>query len=343
MESRMFFENEYMFNHYVSSHPQGDVLQTTHWGKLKSTTGWDYYPLAVVDQGQIQASALLLSRKLPIPTKRIFYSPRGPIFNSIEALQALIAAGKDLARQHGGILWKMDPPRVTGDPIWAQISPQLTKIDTGLDFAGVQPKFIMDLDITPSQDKILDNMKNKTRYNIRYAQRKGVRVVISKDRKDLEVFYPLLEETAVRDKFTIRSYEYFVNLWNYLVPPKLAQLFLVYHEGEPLGGSIAFRLGKRAWYVYGASSNSKRNLQATYALQWEMIRWAKGSGCHVYDFRGVSGDMNPENPLYGLYRFKEGFGAQIVEYVGEYDLPCSPVFYSLWKVGLPLYQRFQRK
>jgi len=342
VEAKLFDKHPDRFNHYVASHPAGDLLQTTYWGELKSHTGWQPLPIAVVESGQIRASAMILKRKVPMLGRCIFYSPRGPLFSSPTALEHLLEAVRDLAKTHGALFWKMDPALKKGDLAWTEFSQKLIEINTGLDFNGVQPKFIMELDIRPSLDTILNNMKHKTRYNIRYAERKGVTVHLSKSKSDLEIFYPLLEETAQRDKFMIRSFSYFEHLWDELVIPRTAQLFLAFHQNQPLGGAIAFRLGKRAWYVYGASSNVKRNLQASYALQWAMIRWAKGLGCTTYDFRGVSGDLNPENPLYGLYRFKEGFGAQLVEYVGEFDLPLSPL-YRLWNPALSIYNKVTRK
>jgi lipid II:glycine glycyltransferase (peptidoglycan interpeptide bridge formation enzyme) len=72
-----------------------------------------------------------------------------------------------------------------------------------------------------------------------------------------------------------------------------------------------------------------------YLIQWAMIKWAKRQGCRIYDFRGVSGDLDPESPLYGLYRFKTGFGASLVEYLGEYDLPFRPGLYRLWRKSEP--------
>ena len=347
MDTRLFYEHESVFNHYVAAHQHGDVLQTTHWGKLKGTTGWSYYPLAVFEKGTIQASALILTKRLPLPGRMLFYSPRGPLFSSPTALNALLRAGFELGRKEKAIVWKMDPPLVADDPIWHDccVEHNLIPIDTGLDFAGVQPRFIMDLDISRPLDSLLEAMKSKTRYNIRYAERKGVRIMRSSRRNELGIFYTLLQETAQRDKFTIRPLTYFESLWDNLVENKLAQLFLAYHDNTPLAGAIAFRLRGRAWYVYGASSSNNRNLQASHLMQWEMMKWAKGLGCKVYDFRGVSGDLNPEDPLDGLYRFKEGFGAQIKEYVGEYDLPIDTLSYPLWQKGLALHNwmRTQRR
>lgn len=343
LEARLFNKHPSIFNHYVASHPNGDVLQTTFWGDLKETTGWQPLALGITNRGQLQASALILKRPIPLRTGHsIYYSPRGPLFSNQAALAKLIDAVTDLARSERPILWKMDPAISSKDTIWNSLETPLHKNDTGLDFNGIQPRFVMQLDIRAPLETLLANMKSKTRYNIRYSERKGVKVTHSRDSADLEIFYPLLQETAVRDHFTVRSFEYFKNIWEHLIKQNVAQLFLAYHKNQPLGGTIAFRLGKKVWYVYGASSNYKRNLQASYKLQWEMIKWAKGSGCQIYDFRGVSGDLNPANPLYGLYRFKDGFGAHLVEYAGEYDLPLSNL-YRLWQPAMKIYKKIANK
>ena len=345
MQADILHKKEHLFNHYVAQHPQGDLLQTTYWGKLKEGSGWTYHPLAVLDQGQLQGVALLLIKKLPIPGQTLAYSPRGPLYSSPEAFQALIHAGTQLVRNEGALLWKMDPPLRVGDPVWNDMvqRTRLRKMDTGLDFQGVQPRFVMTLDLTPSLDTLLQRMKSKTRYNIRYAERKGVRVFLVKEMRQLDIFYTLLQETAVRDNFIIRPLSYFEDMWKQLVLSKVAQVFLAYHADTPLAGAICFRLGRKAWYVYGASSNENRNLQAAHLVQWEMIKWAKSLGCQIYDFRGVSGDLSPEHPLYGLYRFKEGFGAELREYVGEYDLPIKRGGYSLWRAGLGIHQRIRNR
>lgn len=336
MEALLLHGQDALFNHYVATHPHGDSLQITFWGQLKESSGWNYHPLAVRKGGVLQGAALILTKKLPYLPHTVAYSPRGPLYSSEEALVKLWEAGKELALAKGALVWKMDPPLPHPDPLWEKLTKQnnLQRQDTGLDFLGVQPRFVMTLDLRPSLDTILKNMKSKTRYNIRYAERKEVRVFIAKEKKQLGVFYTLLQETATRDGFTIRPLSYFEAMWDQLVQHKFAQLFLAYHHSTPLAGAILFRLGKRAWYVYGASTNENRNLQAAHLLQWEMIKWAKSQGCQIYDFRGVSGDLNPEHPLYGLYRFKEGFGAQLEEYVGEYDLPISRGGYLLWQRGL---------
>lgn len=339
METKLFLDNEDLFDHYIASHPRGDVLQTTSWGKLKAGSGWKYYPLGVSEQGKLTAAALILVKKLPLIPATIAYSPRGPLYSSPEALEKLLQGGAEFLKTERALAWKMDPALFEGDSTWSAIveAQGLKWIDTGLDFGGVQPRYVMTLDLGRSLDTLLNNMKSKTRYNIRYAMRKGVRVMPVKERAQLSVFYCLLQETAKRDGFSIRPLEYFDEMWEYLVENQLAKVFLAYYQGTPLAGAICFRLGSRVWYVYGASSNENRNLQASHLIQWEMIKWAKSLGCTVYDFRGVSGDLNPDHPLYGLYRFKEGFGAKLESYVGEFDLPIQRGGYILWQGGLALH------
>lgn len=338
METKLLWEKEDLFDHFVASHPKGDVLQTTKWGRLKASSGWNYHPLGAIENGMLRGIALILTKRLPLG-RTMAYSPRGPLVSSKEALDALFVAGTELLRKEKALVWKMDPPIIAGDPLWIGCvhKERLRFIDTGLDFAGVQPRHVMTLDLSTSLDTLMKNMKSKTRYNIRYAVRKGVRIVRVKERGLLDVFYCLLQETAIRDGFTIRPLAYFEDMWNQLMTHNLAQLFLAYHDNVPLAGAICFRLPHRVWYVYGASSNENRNLQAAHLIQWEMIRWAKSLGCRVYDFRGVSGDLNEANPLYGLYRFKEGFGARLETYVGEFDLPIHQGGYLLWQGGLAVH------
>jgi lipid II:glycine glycyltransferase (peptidoglycan interpeptide bridge formation enzyme) len=114
-------------------------------------------------------------------------------------------------------------------------------------------------------------------------------------------------------------------------------------EGQPIAGTLAFLFGDKAWYIYGASSNSHRNVMPNYLIQWSMIEWAKSNNCTMYDFRGVSGDLSEDNPLYGLYRFKKGFNGDFTEFIGEFDRPYSKFWYNFWSYAEPAYQKLIRK
>ena len=117
----------------------------------------------------------------------------------------------------------------------------------------------------------------------------------------------------------------------------MMKLFLAEHEGQALSGALLFLFGRWCVYSYGASSNEKRQLMPNYLMQWEMIRWARENGYQVYDFRGVSPSKNPtaDDHLAGLNRFKEGFGAQFVEYVGDFDRVLNPTWNFLWSSAMP--------
>jgi lipid II:glycine glycyltransferase (peptidoglycan interpeptide bridge formation enzyme) len=127
-----------------------------------------------------------------------------------------------------------------------------------------------------------------------------------------------------------------------MVPDK-ARIFLAEYDGRVVAGTLALILGQKAWYLYGASSNAYRNVMPNYLIQWRMIQWSKENGCALYAFRGVSGDLDESNPLYGLYRFKKGFNGEFTEFVGEWDMVYSPFYYLLWTRGMPLYYRGTRR
>jgi lipid II:glycine glycyltransferase (peptidoglycan interpeptide bridge formation enzyme) len=256
----------------------------------------------------------------------------------------LMGGIRKLAEDSGVVFLKIDPDLGAEEEEEVELLGELGFLeqDTGADFGGVQPKYVMRLDLRGrDKDELLADFHSKTRYNIRYAYRKGIDVNTSCEREQLDAFYELLQITAERDEFGIRSYDYFVYIWEHIIRPGLGKLVVAEHDGQPLAGAIAFRNGPRVWYVYGASSNEKRNLMPTYAVQWELICWAKELGCHTYDFRGVSGDLDPDNPLYGLYRFKKGFDAKMFELAGEFDLVYSTPWYWFWNTMEPLYRRFR--
>jgi len=333
------------FEQFVRSHPAGHVLQTPQWGEVKALTGWRPHCFWVKERGRPVASALVLERPLPVLGSPLFYSPRGPVadLSDTEVLGAMVGGVRRFARERGAVLWKVDPAVARTQAVSVRLSALgFRLIDAGQDFESVQPRFVMRLDLLGrSPDDILADMHSKTRYNIRLSSRRGVDVRIARDEGDIERFYSILRQTARRDGFAIRDLGYFTNLWKVLAGSGLARLFLAEYEGDLLAGAFCLHCSRRVRYLYGASSNDKRNLMASYAVQWAAIRWAKEEDCVEYDFRGVSGNTDPGHPLYGLYRFKQGFGADMVELAGEYDLVLRPLLYAAWRVGEPLYRRLR--
>lgn len=336
------------YNNFVKNHPKGHFLQLWEWGQVKRGMGWQPLPLILEEDGEIKASMLILKRSLPLPglKKCIFYSPRGPVADIGNRIicGALFEGASKAAKDHGAIFLKMDPDVPKSNTDFTQIlqACNFRKNETGLDFEGVQPGFVFRLDIRPSEEELLSNMHTKTRYNIRLAQKKGVQVRQAAGKEDLRKFYEVLVETAERDHFLIRGYEYFEMIWNQMELNGWAKIFLAEWEGNIVAATLALITGEKAWYLYGASSNQYRNVMPNYLIQWEMICWARENGCTLYDFRGVSGDLDESNPLYGLYKFKKGFNGEFTEFVGDWDTVYSPFFYFLWTRALPVYMKTTR-
>jgi lipid II:glycine glycyltransferase (peptidoglycan interpeptide bridge formation enzyme) len=251
----------------------------------------------------------------------------------------LAAELKTLALHHRALAVKLDPALDHTNELAhrALLGQGFNPVSSDEAVGGVQPKHVMKLDLTSSLDDLLASFHSKWRYNIRYAARQGVEVTADTTRADIEPFYRLLQETASRDGFTVRALSYFYDLWDILVERGMGRLFLAHADGQLLAGTLAFLLPPQAWYVYGASSNEKRNLMPNHAIQWAMIQWAHDNGCTTYDFRGVAPqiDGEPQGPLAGLNRFKAGFNAHYVEYLGEYEWVARPLSHWAFRKALP--------
>ncbi|MBW3624691.1 MAG: peptidoglycan bridge formation glycyltransferase FemA/FemB family protein [Armatimonadetes bacterium] len=335
------------WNAFAASCPGGDVLQSWEWGELKGRGEWIPIRLALREGNEIVAGMSLLKRALPIPGKSFLYASRGPLLRewTPERLHDLLAAAKDVARKHGAIFLKVDPA-LTDPRIAEMLRKEGFHAAGGEDgFGGTQPRCVMTLDLHPSEDEIFNNFHQKWRYNTRLAERKGITVKTDCAKDDLRTFYDLLKVTCERDGFLVRSYSYFEDMWDLLVPRGMGKLFLTYFEDQPLGGSFNTIFGPTFTYTYGASSNEHRNKMPNHLMQWTMIRWAKANGCTLYDFRGVSPrHVDPEHDkLAGLNQFKAGFGAEFVEYVGEFDLPLSPMLYRAWTKGMPMVRDMMKR
>ncbi|MDY6893080.1 MAG: peptidoglycan bridge formation glycyltransferase FemA/FemB family protein [Chloroflexota bacterium] len=206
----------------------------------------------------------------------------------------------------------------------------------------MQPQRTILVDIAPEPEDILARMKSKTRYNVRLAERKGVTVREGTER-DLDSFYDLMLTTAERDRFGVHSRAYYEAVYRLFVPQGIGRLLLAEYDGELIAGVMAFACGGKAWYMYGASGDAHRNRMPNYLLQWEAIQWARAQGSRTYDLWGVP-DENEEtlethflerhDGLWGVYRFKRGFGGRVVRYVGAWDYVYRPTLYWLYRRAL---------
>ncbi len=324
-----------LWNEAVARSSWSHVLQSFEWGEFKARYGWRPTRLLFEEDGQVRAVASVLCRQLPPFPLCVMYVPKGPLldYSDSQLLNCVLASLEKLARARRAIFIKIDPDvrleegRVI-EALWARgwrpSSEQIQFRNTIL------------IDLRQSEDELLAGMKAKTRYNVRLAARRGVKVRTG-SLGDLVLFYQMYTETSRRDGFIIRPFSYYHDIWGAFIGAGLARLFLAEYEGEPLAGLIAFRFGQRAWYMYGASTEKHRHRMPNHLLQWEAMCWAKSEGCTVYDLWGAPDVLSEDDPLWGVYRFKEGFGGQFVRHIGAYDYPVSRPLYWLYTVLMPRY------
>jgi hypothetical protein len=200
--------------------------------------------------------------------------------------------------------------------------------------AEIQPPSTVVLELSSDEDELLARMKPKTRYNIRLAEKKGVEVIEGTER-DLDLWYDLYRETSLRDRIALHDREYYRTLFRVHRASGTGglKLLLARAEGEVIAGIVMLIHENRATYLYGASSNRKRNLMPAYALQWYAIREAKSAGCLSYDMFGIPPDDDPAHPMHGLYRFKTGFGGTVLHRPGCWDYPLKPMIYRAYRAA----------
>ncbi len=321
------------YKEFLEGHERCNFQQSPEWARVKSN--WkNEVVLAEDSQGKIIGSLSILIRKMPI-FGNVMYSSRGPVcdIHNMEVLKQLTDGANELAKKYKAIVLKIEPDIESEDKIFRDIVTNLGyKIkDDAKDFKDeIQPRYVFRLDIKgKTEEEIMAGFKQKWRYNIRLATKKGVEVREG-TREDLKAFHKIMVETGARDGFIVRSLEYFEKMYDELAP-KHMKLLMAYYEDKPISGVIPIFYGNKTWYLYGASSNAHRNLMPNYLLQWEMIKMAIERHDDIYDFRGVSGVVDENHPQYGLYRFKQGFGATFTEFIGEIYIPFKPLTYSLYK------------
>lgn len=318
-------ENIAAYDAFVEAHPKGHFMQASMWAKQKPDWKWEGI-LSKDDDGNIRGAMSVLIRKVPYLKYTLMYAGRGPVcdIHDKETLSDLTEGAKTLAKKYKAYTLKIDPDVVIADTEFADIMKSLSykHMDTGKNFSGIQPRFVFRLNVEGrTKDEVLASFESKTRYNVRVAERKGVEVKIM-GKEAVADFSRIMLETGVRDGFVVRNEAYFSNMLDNL--GEHARLYMAYADGVAIAGTLAILYGDKVWYLYGASSNAHRNLMPNYLLQWSMIQWAIEEGCRIYDFRGVSGDLSEDNPLYGLYRFKKGFNGDFTEFVGEFNLVFKP-------------------
>ena len=316
---------------FIERSPDAHILQSPAWGELKSKFGWETSWIIAGNLG-----AQVLFQKLPFGYQ-IAYVPRGPVsiagsvFDSPDwdefqkKLNGLCKEKKTVFLKVEPDLWEAVSGGKCPSPASYRTSPH-----------SIQPPRTIVVNLEPSEADILAKMKSKTRYNIRLAKKKEVSV---RQLDQIEPFYRLLENTADRSEFGIHTLEYYRQAFNLFDQTGECRLFLAEFQGEPLASIMVFIRGNRSWYFYGASSNKHRDRMPTYLVQWEAIRWAKIQGCLTYDFWGVPDEnesaleeqfLDRQDGLWGVYRFKRGFGGEVKRTCSPLDKVFHPTLYTVY-------------
>jgi lipid II:glycine glycyltransferase (peptidoglycan interpeptide bridge formation enzyme) len=312
---------------FLAQHPEAHVLQSCSWGTLKTGFGWQVVRVVIGEAG-----AQVLFRPIPLGFT-LAYIPKGPVGEQWEALWPVLDT---ICRERKAVFLKVEADR------WDEPADEKTCLQPeGFQVSqqAIQPRRTLVIDLRLDDESLLGRMKQKTRYNIRLALKKNIKVSPC---EDLQMFYRLMQETGGRDGFGIHSIAYYQRAYELFHPRGECELLLAESEGEPLAALMVFAFGQRAWYFYGASSGEQREKMPAYLLQWEAMRWARAHGCVDYDLWGVPDEEETileanfehrSDGLWGVYRFKRGFGGRLRRACPAWDKIYHPTlfaFYRLW-------------
>ena len=383
-----------LWNSLISNLPNPHFLQTYEWGQVKANYGWEPIYLVWDREGSMKearsigslasfafypsAAALVLKRQIIrngfALRLSILYSPKGPLMDwANEPLRSHVLDDlQSFAKKQGAIFLKMDPDVVLGMGIPASeeevinhngraVMSVLKRRRWKYSSDQIQFKNTVLIDVTPSEEDMLARMKQKTRYNVRLAEKTGVTLRVG-TQDDLPMLYKMYAETSVRDGFVIRDEAYYKTVWqlfmentkspvftkhpsgtrhqsdtvpiaNYELPftePLIAEV-----DGEPVAAIFVFYFAGRAYYVYGMSRAKHREKMPTYLLQWEAMKRAKAKGCTCYDLWGAPEVFDESDSMWGVYRFKEGLGGKVVRTLGAWDFAPSPLWYKMYSEIIP--------
>jgi peptidoglycan pentaglycine glycine transferase (the first glycine) len=391
-----------IWNSLISSLPNRHFLQSYEWGQVKAEYGWQPIYIVWDERGNMKvetddnrlasfifppsAAALVLKRQILnngfAARLSILYAPKGPLLDwTNEALRNRVLNDlQSFAKKQDAIFMKMDPDVVLGTGVPAS---EEDVIDTsghavmselkrrGWVYASDQIQFknTVLIDLNPSEDEMLARMKQKTRYNVRLAEKKGVTLRVGTP-KDLGMLYQMYAETSVRDSFVIRDEDYYQTVWKTFMtntpstvstqsvqspiiakhprgtnhqlsrsmpmrPIPFAEPLIAEVHNEPVAAIFVFYFSGRAYYVYGMSRNAHREKMPSYLLQWEAMKRAKTLGCLTYDLWGAPEVFDETDSIWGVYRFKEGLGGKVVRTLGACDFAPSPLWYKMYPQIIP--------
>lgn len=336
----------------ISGLPNAHVLQTREWGQVKEQVGWKTDPRVWRnDQNQVCAAALILRRELRLggfsARLKVLYIPRGPLLDweDVDLRRRVFSDLESYASRSGAMFIKLDPeialgwgqpgtPEEHNTSLGREIEAELSQRGWRFSTEQIQFRNTVLLDLNGSEEDWLARMKQKTRYNLRLAQRKGVSVRRGTC-ADFDFLYRMYAETSVRDGFVIRPQSYYEMVWKQFMERNMACPLIAEVDGEAVAAVFVFWFGARAWYLYGMSRDIHRDKMPNYLLQWEAMRLAKEKGCQAYDLWGAPEVFDESDSMWGVYRFKEGLGGRVLRSLGAWDFPTRPGWYRFYMQALP--------
>lgn len=368
-----FHGNAGEWNNLITKLPGAHLLQTREWSQVKSRFGWEPMPYIWSKKSEksgssgesvssdLAAAAMVLKRRIPLSgfaaRLNILYIPKGPLmdWSDVPLRNRVLDDLQSFAKKQSAIFLKIDPDVVLGTGIQERnpTSPD-DRLDNHQENSGqavmsalahrgwmfssdqIQFRNTVIIDLTPSEDELLAGMKQKTRYNVRLAGKRGVTVRVG-NAVDFPMLYKMYAETSLRDGFVIRAEAYYRTVWQTFMDansptcePLIAEV-----AGEPVAAIFVFYFAGRAYYLYGMSRETQREKMPNYLLQWEAIRRARASGCQLYDLWGAPDDFNENDAMWGVFRFKEGLGGQVVRTLGAWDYTPRRLWYKMYMEVIP--------
>ncbi len=387
MESRSW-------NSLIATLPNPHFLQTYEWGQVKAKYGWEPVYLIWDSQGKMKeerdpnhlssflfppsAAALVLMRRILqnsfAARLSILYSPKGPLLDwTNESLRNRVLDDlQSFAKKQGAIFLKCDPDVILGTGVPASaddveeksgtaITSELKRRGWRYSSDQIQFKNTVVIDLKPTEEELLARMKQKTRYNIRLAEKKGVSLRVG-TLEDLGMLYKMYAETSVRDGFVIRDEAYYKTVWQTFMERDRSQFsnspilqlpltnyreaspwdhlphaepLIAEFNNEPVAAIFVFYFAGRAYYVYGMSRDVHREKMPTYLLQWEAMKRARAKGCSAYDLWGAPEVFDESDSMWGVYRFKEGLGGKVVRALGAWDYAPNQFWYRMYSDIMP--------
>jgi len=345
------------WNLTIAGLPDPHLLQTWEWAQVKAAYGWTPMPFVWQSSagGKQNAVAAAMVLKKQVISRGfaarlcVLYCPKGPLLDwGNEPLRNKILDDlQSFAKKQGAIFLKVDPDVVLGTGIPGNeeareenageaVMSELKRRGWLFSSDQIQFRNTVLLDLSASEEQMLARMKQKTRYNLRLAEKKGVTVRAGKP-DDLPLLFKMYAETSVRDGFVIRDEDYYRTVWTTFMasPDPACEPLIAAVDGEPVAALSLFRFAHRAYYIYGMSRELHREKMPAYLLQWEAIRRAKAAGCTTYDLWGAPDEFNESDSLWGVFRFKQGLGGLVVRTLGAWDFPASPFWYKAYTRLIP--------